>query len=95
MFSFQEILDIAIRIEKNGEVVGDSTCKRIEFLISEHLEIIGKDDSGWDTLYLDPNDGRYWEHTYPKSHMHGGGTPALIHISEEEAKKKYYKYFKP
>jgi len=31
------------------------------------------DYNGWDVLYLDPADGRYWERILPSSEMHGGG----------------------
>ena len=50
---------------------------------------ITTDTSGWDVLYRDPADGRYWELTYPQSHMHGGGPPRLTHLSFEQAKTKY------
>jgi hypothetical protein len=72
------------------QVEGDETCKRIKWLVAEKLQEIKTDDSGWDVLYRDPVDGRYWELTYPQSHMHGGGPPRLTHLSIEQAKTKYY-----
>ncbi len=33
-------------------------------------------------LYIDNDDNRYWELTYPKVYMHGGGPPTLICISK-------------
>jgi len=72
-----------------GKMNGDATCARINHLISEVLKELGRDASGWDVLYVDPNDGRYWELTYPKSHMHGGGPPRLTCLSLEQAKVKY------
>lgn len=72
-----------------AEVETDKMCKRIEWLAAEKLVEISTDASGWDVLYKDPTDGRYWELTYPQSHMHGGGPPRLTHLSIEQAKTKY------
>ena len=58
-------------------------------LVASHLVEIARDSTGWDTLYVDPDDGRFWEHIYPQSEMHGGGPPMLKHVSEEEARAKY------
>jgi hypothetical protein len=56
-------------IDIGGKVINDETCERIQSLIREHLlEKVG--GGGWDTLYKDSNDGRYWELTCPQSHMH-------------------------
>lgn len=72
-----------------GKMDSDSTCNRIEFLISQDLKRVATDSSGWDILYMDPQDGRYWELTYPESHMHGGGPPTLTNLSMEQARNKY------
>jgi hypothetical protein len=72
-----------------GKMTGDNACHRIEWLIKSCLEYIATDKSGWERLYLDPNDGRLWEHTYPHSEMHGGGPPQLNIISREDAAAKY------
>lgn len=70
-----------------GKVVADETCQRIKSLVSQHLEKVA--GGGWDTLYKDPEDGRYWELTYPESHLHGGGPPRLSNLSYEQASMKY------
>lgn len=75
----------------DNQAIPDATCNRIEKLITEHLRKIGVDDSGWDTLYLDPRDGRYWELIYLSSGMHGGGPPSLIQINRDMAEVKYRK----
>ena len=69
----------------------DATCGRIRWLTSCHLRkiTISKKWGAWETLFQDPDDGRYWEQTYPQSGMHGGGPPALYCLSREEAKAKY------
>ena len=47
-------------ITKNNEVIGDETCHRIRHLIIS-LEEISSRDGGWEILYRDNLDGRYWE----------------------------------
>ncbi len=71
-------------------VVNDEITKRIELLASSYLRKIAQDASGWDILYQDPEDGRYWELIYPESELQGAGPPLLNNLSAEEAKKKYY-----
>jgi len=78
-------------IVENGQVRGDATCERIRWLTAHYLKKLAtsKQYGAWETLFQDPDDGRYWEQTYPKSEMHGGGPPALICVSKEECQKKY------
>ena len=47
----------------NGRVVADEICRRIGDLVASHLKELGRDSSGWDALYRDPDDGRLWELT--------------------------------
>jgi hypothetical protein len=75
--------------DEEGNVIADSVCRRIEELIKCHLKEIARDNSGWDVLYCNPEDGRLWELTYPKSSLHGGGPPQLRCVTSDEAKKKY------
>ncbi len=75
--------------ESAGRTVADTMCQRIDDLISGSLTKITSDSSGWDILYQDPKDERYWELTYPESQWHGGGPPQLTHLSYDQAKKKY------
>ena len=70
-------------------VVGDENCERIHDLVQNHLIRLGSDQSGWDTLYRDPDDSRLWERIYPQSALHGGGPPALRLISKDLARVKY------
>lgn len=74
---------------KDGISAADDTCQRIAELVKFHLIELGKDFSGWDTLYRDPTDGRLWELIYPQSELHGGGPPQLRYLSTDEAKRKY------
>lgn len=73
----------------NGRMLADDTCARIDWLINQGLTKIATDASGWQILYQDPGDGRYWELTYPQSEMHGGGPPRLHYLSDEQAENKY------
>lgn len=70
-------------------VIGDATCLRIEWLINGRLDRVAGAGGGWEQLYQDPADGRYWELTYPQSHMHGGGPPSLGVLSAAQAQTKY------
>lgn len=83
-----------IQLQGGIKVVGfplefDETSERIFFLVQDYLIAIGSDDSGWNRLYQDPEDLRYWELSYPESEMHGGGAPLLQNISIEEVRERY------
>jgi len=72
-----------------GRVDADSNCRRIDQLVEAHLREVARDASGWDVLYVDPSDGRYWELVYLESHLQGGGPPTLRHLTAEAARSKY------
>lgn len=69
----------------------DETARRIEWLMSSVLQRIADSAQwgAWETLFRDPDDGRFWERTYPNGEMHGGGPPQLTNISPEQARAKY------
>jgi hypothetical protein len=72
-----------------GKVVSDAACKRIEVLVQSELVFVARDWSGWETLYVDVGDGRYWERTFPQGERHGGGPQMLRFIDYEDAVHKY------
>ena len=76
-------------VQKDRAVIADETEQRIEWLTTQKLQRIANDQSGWETLYRDPRDGRLWELTYPRSGMHGGGQRRLHVVSRDEAEAKY------
>ena len=76
-------------VVRDGGVVGDSVCAEIEALIATHFSEIGRDGTGWFTLYRDSRDGILWERSYPQGHLHGGGPPQLATVSIAEAKLRY------
>ena len=84
-------------IEVNGRVVGDEACERIDKLTSGYLVQIAyhTENGGWETLFQDPNDRRFWERIYPLGHMHGGGPPSLMLLDDEDAQGKYPGFFDP
>lgn len=76
-------------ILQGGHVVADDVSKRIYGLTNSYLVRLGQDASGWNVLYRDPNDGRYWELTYPQGGLHGGGPPLLRFLTADEARHRY------
>lgn len=74
-------------IEPNETLVTDA--KRIHVLTRSHLAEVARDASGWNVLYRDPLDGRYWEMTYPHGEMHGGGPPRLLCLALDDARERY------
>ena len=73
----------------DGRTVADQMCDRINEVVRSHLRQLGRDASGWDVLFRDPDDARLWELTYPQSGLYGGGPPQLRCLTLDEAKKKY------
>jgi hypothetical protein len=73
----------------DGKIAGNEACDRIPRLLDEYLVYLGSDASGWEQLFVDRADSRFWELTFPMSHMHGGGPPLLTVLSEERARAKY------
>jgi len=76
-------------IFRDGRLVANDVCERIFSLTTSYLVKVKQDVSGWNTLYRDPNDRRYWELTFPQSELQGGGPPQLKCVTVEEAKEKY------
>ena len=72
-----------------GKLVADDYCERVNQLISEHLEFVSKDESGWINLYRDPDDGRYWEIVYLQSELHGGGPASLRVVTKHRLKEVF------
>ncbi|MDB5153490.1 MAG: hypothetical protein JWR54_2241 [Mucilaginibacter sp.] len=64
--------------------------KRIDWLRKNYLIKIATDESGWYTHYQDPKDKRYWELSFPKGEMQGGGPRLLMVLSDDEAAGKYF-----
>jgi hypothetical protein len=67
----------------------DEVDRRIFWLIRHSLRSRAMTNGGWDQLYVDPRDGRYWELTFPHGSLHGGGPRRLAAIGAEMAREKY------
>jgi hypothetical protein len=67
----------------------DDSLKRIRSLVDGYLQRLAVTSDGWETLYRDPADGRYWEKTYPHGEMHGGGHASLRVLAVAAAREKY------
>ena len=72
-----------------GMIRADVAAARIEKLTNTYLTKVAVAESGWETLYRDPTDLRFWELTYPQSEVHGGGPPMLRYLPTVEARAKY------
>lgn len=75
-------------VSEGARVIRDPVDQRIDAVVAR-LEEVARSSDGWDTLYRDPSDGRYWELTYPQSGMHGGGPKRLANVPGEIAISKY------
>lgn len=89
--SAQETELVGKWIVQQGQVQRDATCERIQDLTSNHLRrvAVSRQWGAWETLFQDPDDGRYWEQTYPQNDLHGGGPPTLTHLPKHQAEAKY------
>ncbi|MBL6950985.1 MAG: hypothetical protein ISR50_00010 [Alphaproteobacteria bacterium] len=74
---------------QHGQVVADDVCDRIEQLTQSILTEIVTSKDGWNILYIDPGDGRYWELVRLESESHGGGAPTLRNLSCQQAAQMY------
>ena len=84
-----ETILVGSRTSNGDQVVADDISRRIEYLTQNILEKIASSDDGWDVLFLDTDDSRYWELTYSDSDSHGGGAPTLKNLSAKKASQKY------
>ena len=76
-------------VEQQGGRTLDQVDRRIFWLVTRRLVALGQAHHGWEQLYQDPRDGRFWELTFPEGSLHGGGPRLLTCIDEERACEKY------
>ncbi|MGA2219301.1 MAG: Imm27 family immunity protein [Terracidiphilus sp.] len=72
-----------------GQMTEDDACRRINSLLAADLQYVATTNDGWEKLYRDKRDGRYWELTYPNGETQGGGPQALLLSDLDKAKEKY------
>ena len=75
---------------ENGRTVEDDVCRQIRSAIKTNLHLIATSADGWERLYQDFNDGRYWELFYPDGEMQGGGPPGLRLAGADDIRQKYF-----
>ncbi len=76
-------------IKAKDGFIADPIEQRIAWLTKHYLRELATSPNGWDVLYRDPNDGRYWELTYPKSVVQRAGPMRLTSIAQENARRKF------
>lgn len=76
-------------MDRDGVAVPDDVDRRIFWLVTRRLERRGIAEGGWEQLYRDPRDGRWWELTFPQGSLFGGGPRQLTEIARELAEAKY------
>ena len=76
-------IDLGSRMDK------DAQWHRIEWLTSEHFEVLARADNGLDILCRDPVDGRLWEKVHDFPALRGGGPPRLAVIAPGKAAERY------
>jgi hypothetical protein len=67
----------------------DDVDARIFRLVREKLEHVASAAEGWDQLFRDPADDRYWELTFPHGSLYGGGPRQLTVVDAARAAAKY------
>ena len=75
--------------EHASHTVHDEVDRRIFWLVARRLIACGHAAGGWEQLYRDPRDGRFWELTFPHGSLHGGGPRRLEHVDASVARAKY------
>ena len=73
----------------DGRMRGDDVEERISWLVTHSLKPLASASGGWEILYLDPNDGRYWERTFLHGELQGGGPQCLRVLDQIAASRKY------
>ena len=76
-------------VEHGDRSVHDDVDRRIFWLVSRRLTLLGVVEGGWRQLYRDPRDGRLWELSFPHGSLHGGGPRRLEAITSDVASATY------
>ena len=74
-------------LEQDGRFIADEAGNRIEWLVDQHLHLLGTSADGWESIYRDPTDDRLWLKTFPNSGMHGGGPAELKCVNVNTARE--------
>jgi len=61
----------------------------IEDFVSTKCKKVAVSKSGWDSLYIEKENGCYWIKSYPDGALHGGGQPVLSKIDKTVVKEQF------
>jgi hypothetical protein len=75
-------------VDQSGRVVGDEAEQQIRELIGRFTRL-GERACGWTTLYRNPSDGSFWERTFPRGAMQGGGPAKLTRLTTKQVSELY------
>ena len=89
-----EVIIVGKWLFNGGQMIADANCKRIGELTQGYFKKVKTSPDGWFTIYQDPEDLRYWELSYPRGEMQGGGPPMLYCVGTAIANKSDYNPFK-
>ena len=84
-----EHLLVGAWIEHETRSTHDEVDARILWLVTRRLVACGHAGGGWDQLYRDPRDGRFWELTFPHGSVLTGGPRRLEAVDASVAREKY------
>ena len=76
-------------VGRDGARTLDDVDRRIFWLVTRRLVPRGIAHGGWEQLYQDQRDGRYWELSFPEGSLHGGGPRRLKCITADIARERY------
>ena len=68
-------------IERDGQVIEDEICKKINWPINNQLQLISIDESKYTAIYKNIKDQTFWQLSHPQSNLHRGGPPKLESIT--------------
>ena len=84
-----EHLLVGAWVEHDARTTHDEVDSRILWLVTRRLIACGHAGGGWDQLYRDPRDGRFWELTFPHGSVLTGGPRRLEWVDASVAREKY------
>ena len=84
-----EHLLVGAWVEHETRTTHDQVDGRILWLVTRRLVACGHAGDGWDQLYRDPRDGRFWELTFPHGSVLSGGPRRLEWVDARVARDKY------
>jgi hypothetical protein len=76
-------------VETPDGTESDDVDRRIFWLVRRRLRPVAILHGGWDQLFIDPRDHRYWELTFPHGTLFGGGPRRLSELPAVLARAKY------